>query len=171
MTATNPILVAIGANLTDRHGVHPLASCRAAAESLRALPGLRLLAISRWYATAPMPVSDQPDYVNGIVRLEGEIAPADLLTRLHHIEDAAGRTRTERNAARVLDLDIVAMGDMVRATPDPILPHPRAHERPFVLAPLADVAPEWIHPVLRQTAAQLLAALPATAGGAILTIL
>ena len=89
---------------------------------------------------------------------------ADLLARLQSIEAQAGRTRGERNAARTLDLDIIAMGEagrMVRAAPDPVLPHPRAHLRAFVLAPLLDVAPCWVHPVLGRSAADILAELQA----------
>ncbi|HEX4173618.1 MAG TPA: 2-amino-4-hydroxy-6-hydroxymethyldihydropteridine diphosphokinase, partial [Acetobacteraceae bacterium] len=89
--------------------------------------------------------------------------PADLLLWLQRIEEQAGRVRGEPNAARTLDLDIVAMGvhgRTTRATPDPVLPHPRAHLRAFVLMPLIDVAPEWVHPVFCQTAKDLLAALP-----------
>ncbi len=73
------------------------------------------------------------------------------------IEKDFGRQRKAANAARTLDLDIIAIGDMIRSEPDPILPHPRAHERAFVLAPLADVAPDWVHPVLGLTASALLA--------------
>ena len=86
-----------------------------------------------------------------------------LLAWLQVIEADAGRSRSVPNAARTLDLDIIAMGDggqMVRAVPDPVLPHPRAHLRAFVLVPLLDVAPNWIHPVLRRSAGELLAALP-----------
>jgi len=86
-----------------------------------------------------------------------------LLIRLQAIEARAGRIRAELNAARTLDLDIIAMGEggqMVRATPDPILPHPRAHMRAFVLMPLLDVAPTWVHPSFRRSARELLKALP-----------
>ncbi len=160
-----PILIALGANLPGPHGESPLATCRAAVEALRSLPGLRLQAVSRWWRTAPIPPSGQPDYINGVALLAGEAEPAALLARLQAIETAAGRppagTRRVVNAARCLDLDIIAIGTLQRASPDPILPHPRAHLRAFVLAPLAEVAPGWVHPVLGRTAESLLHGLPA----------
>ena len=87
----------------------------------------------------------------------------DCLPGCRRSRRSAGRVRGERNAARTLDLDIIAMGDagsMVRAAPDPVLPHPRAHLRAFVLVPLLDVAPGWVHPVLRRSARDLLRELP-----------
>ena len=154
------ILIAIGANLPGRDGSSPLATCRAAAEALRGLPGLRLAAVSKWYRSAPVPPSGQPDYVNGVVRLEGAADPAALLAYLQAIETRAGRLRGLANAARTLDLDIIDLNGCVRDAPDPVLPHPRAHLRGFVLLPLADVAPEWVHPRLGAGVAELLAALP-----------
>jgi 2-amino-4-hydroxy-6-hydroxymethyldihydropteridine diphosphokinase len=154
------ILVAIGANLPGPRGESPLLACRAAAEALRSLPGLRMAALSRWYATAPVPRADQPDYVNGVARLEGVADPAALLARLHAIEAAGGRVRGAPNAARTLDLDLIDVNGTVRDAPDPVLPHPRAHERGFVLVPLRDVAPEWVHPRLHRPLAALLAELP-----------
>lgn len=165
------MLIAIGANLLGPAGEMPLATCRAAAEALRGVAGLRFQAQSRWYATVPMPISDQPAFVNGAVRLHGAIDPAVLLAALHAIEARAGRVRGARDGARTLDLDIIAMGSLCREAPDPVLPHPRVHLRAFVLRPLLDVAPEWVHPRLGLTAAAMLAALPAgQAGGGVLGV-
>jgi 2-amino-4-hydroxy-6-hydroxymethyldihydropteridine diphosphokinase len=127
-----------------------------------------LRALSRWYLTEPIPPSGQPPYVNAVAALgveppNTEPDPAALLAMLQAIEADAGRMRGERNAARTLDLDIIAMGEggrMVRTMPDPILPHPRAHLRAFVLVPLLDVAPSWVHPVLGRGPADLLRDLP-----------
>jgi 2-amino-4-hydroxy-6-hydroxymethyldihydropteridine diphosphokinase len=153
-------LIAIGANLPGAGARPPMDTCRAAAARLDSLPNLRLVALSRWYRSAPVPPSGQPDYINGAAALRVEpgaaIDPEELLAQLMVIEAAFGRQRGEPNAARTLDLDIIGIGGLVRTAPDPILPHKRAHERGFVLAPLADIAPGWVHPVLGVTASALL---------------
>jgi len=155
------IYIAIGANLPNEAGREPVQSCREAAARLAALPGLRLDALSHWYDSAPVPASDQPRYINGIAALEGAVPPAWLLGALQRIESQAGRVRGALNAARVLDLDIVDMGGLLRDGPDPVLPHPRAHLRAFVLYPLRDIAPGWVHPRLGTPIDALIAALPA----------
>jgi len=152
------ILIALGANLPADDGATPLETCERGVRRLAGLPGLRLAARSTWHKTAPVPPSGQPDYINGVVRLEGKADPAALLAALQAIETAFGRVRSVANAARTLDLDIIEMNGLVRAAPDPILPHPRAHLRPFVLAPLLEVAPDWVHPVLGLPARALLVA-------------
>lgn len=154
------ILIAIGANLAAADGSSPMATCQGAARSIQRTLALGTAKLSRWYETEPMPPSGQPAFINGVVRLDGHADPAALLQALHAIEAAHGRQRSVPNASRTLDLDIIAMGTLVRATPDPVLPHPRMHERGFVLQPLLDVAPEWRHPVLGVSARELLARLP-----------
>ncbi|MGG5808144.1 2-amino-4-hydroxy-6-hydroxymethyldihydropteridine diphosphokinase [Falsiroseomonas sp. CW058] len=157
------ILVALGANLPGPDGRPALETCRAAAARLDGIPGVRLRALSRWYSTAPVPaVSGVPDYVNGVALLEarrgcGAPDPARLLRDLQAIETIFGRVRPYRDAPRTLDLDLVGIGAVRRDTPDPVLPHPRMHARAFVLAPLCDVAPGWVHPGLGRSAAALLA--------------
>jgi 2-amino-4-hydroxy-6-hydroxymethyldihydropteridine diphosphokinase len=154
------ILIAIGANLPDPAGEPPLAACQAAAEALGNLPGLTLKAVSGWYRSGAIPHGEQPDFCNGVVRLEGEAAPAELLARLHALEGKFGRERSTPNAARTMDLDLIDLNGMIRATPAPILPHPRAHLRAFVLRPILDVAPDWWHPTLRASVTTLLVDLP-----------
>jgi 2-amino-4-hydroxy-6-hydroxymethyldihydropteridine diphosphokinase len=157
-------LIGVGANLPGPDGQSALQTCRRAVAMLDLLPGLRLSGLSRWYVSAPVPPSGQPPYVNAVASLAVDpgviLDPAVLLAHLMAVETACGRQRSVPNAARTLDLDIIAIGNLVRAEPDPILPHPRAHLRAFVLAPLIDVAPGWVHPILGQTAATLLTALP-----------
>jgi 2-amino-4-hydroxy-6-hydroxymethyldihydropteridine diphosphokinase len=154
------ILIAIGANLPALDGAPPAETCRRAALALADLPGLTLEAVSRWYESAPIPPGPQPRYVNGAVRLRGHAEPAGLLAMLQAIEARAGRLRGEPNAPRSLDLDIIDMCGKLRDAPDPVLPHPRAHLRAFVLVPLRDVAPGWVHPRLGRRADDLLRALP-----------
>jgi len=157
------VLVGIGSNLADADGVAPLDQCRAALAALAALPGLRLVAASPWYATPSEPLgAGAPDFVNGVARLEGPPAnPATVLAALHAIEAAAGRARPYPNAPRTLDLDLLDARGEVVAQPYLTLPHPRAHLRRFVLVPLRDVAPDWRHPISGATVDALLAALPA----------
>jgi 2-amino-4-hydroxy-6-hydroxymethyldihydropteridine diphosphokinase len=161
---TCPVLIGVGANLPGPDGCSALDTCRQAIEMMKQIPGMRVVGQSRWYLSAPIPPSGQPPYVNAVVALAADagvtLDPAALLARLMEVETACGRQRSTPNAARTLDLDIVAIGDLVRDLADPIVPHPRAHLRAFVLAPLVDVAPDWVHPVLHKTAAALLADLP-----------
>lgn len=159
------ILIAIGANLPGPHGQTALENCEAAAAAVKAIAGLTFKSQSGWYRTAAIPASDQPDYCNGVIRMEGEMEgdmnPAALLDALQGIEAGAGRVRGALNAARTLDLDIIDINGAIRAVPAPILPHPRAHLRAFVLRPILDVAPDWVHPAFRRLVTSLLVDLPA----------
>ncbi len=152
------ILVAIGANLASAKGRTPLETCQWAATQLGQLPGLDLRRVSRWFATQPVPASDQPRFVNGAAWLSGAAEPCRLLETLHAIEAKAGRVRGVPNAARTLDLDLLAMDDRVMATTKLVLPHPRLQDRAFVLAPLDDIRPDWTHPVLHLSVATMLEA-------------
>ena len=152
------ILVAIGANLASAGGRTPLETCQWAAGQLGQLPGLELRRVSRWFATQPVPASDQPRFVNGAAWLSGTVEPCRLLEMTQAIEAEAGRVRGVPNAARTLDLDLLAMDDRVMAGPQLVLPHPRMQDRAFVLAPLQDIRPDWMHPVLHVSVSTMLAA-------------
>lgn len=151
------ILIGLGANLPADLGP-PRATLEAV---LRAFPrvGIGLVQLSRWYESEPQPPSDQPWYVNAIADVATTLGPAALLTQLHALEAEFGRVRRAPNAARTIDLDLLAYGDKVQSGAV-MLPHPRLQDRAFVLNPLVDVAPEWCHPVSGRTARDLLAALP-----------
>jgi 2-amino-4-hydroxy-6-hydroxymethyldihydropteridine diphosphokinase len=154
------ILIAIGANLPGPDGEPAKTTCEAAAEALRYLPGLKFRALSTWYRSAAIPDADQPDFCNGVIRMEGDADPAEILATLHDMEAQFGRARSTPNAARTLDLDLIDLNGLIRATPPPILPHPRAHLRAFVLRPIIDVAPDWWHPTMHASVTTLLVDLP-----------
>jgi 2-amino-4-hydroxy-6-hydroxymethyldihydropteridine diphosphokinase len=160
------ILVAMGSNLPRPDGAQPLETCREALRALAELPGYRLAEVSRWYETTPVPPSGQPNYINLVARLVHRPglagSPEALLAALQSIEFRFDRRRGEPNAARTLDLDLIAMDEWVRDESDPILPHPRAHLRAFVLLPLLDIAPNWVHPRNGQTARAMLEAVDRT---------
>ena len=158
------VLIGLGANLPGPGGLPAIETCRQAVSRLNSLRHLRLIGLSRWFESAPVPPSGQPNYINAVALLRVDpgrsIDPTIVLSSLMEIEATCGRERSVPNAARTLDLDIIAIGGMVRTAPDPILPHPRAHLRAFVLLPLMDVAPNWVHPLFGKTAEELLADLP-----------
>jgi 2-amino-4-hydroxy-6-hydroxymethyldihydropteridine diphosphokinase len=149
------ILIGIGGNLeSTRFG--PPRDTLAAALAALAAQDINTLRRSGWYRSEPVPRSDQPWFINGVASLATELSASDLLARLQAAETQFGRVRGEHNAARVLDLDLLDYHSEVRQTPSLVLPHPRMHERRFVLAPLVEIAPDWRHPLSGLTARQLL---------------
>ena len=152
------IIIAFGANLPNPDFGSPRDTCLAALAELDAR-GVKVRRRSPFYESAPVPISDQPWYVNGVAQVETALDPEGLLAVLHETERRFGRVRRERNEARVMDLDLIAYGRQVHEAPPPILPHPRMADRAFVLLPLRDIAPGWVHPVTGRTVEDLVAKL------------
>lgn len=153
------IFIGLGANLPSPRGP-PRASLKIALGALGAR-GARVVARSRWYRSRPLPLSDQPWYVNGVAAVETALSPEALLAVLEGVERDFGRRREGgRWGPRPLDLDLLSYRGLLRdGDPPPELPHPRLHERAFVLLPLAEIAPGWRHPRLGLSVAEMVARL------------
>ncbi len=151
---TYTTFIALGSNLGDRR-----ANLRAAVAALP--PAVQVTACSPIYQTAPWGYTDQPDFLNQVVRGETNLSPRELLVFLKNLESSLGREKTFRYGPRQIDLDILFYADTIVAESDLQIPHPRLHERAFVLVPLADLAPDWVHPQLGCDVRTLLAGVDA----------
>jgi 2-amino-4-hydroxy-6-hydroxymethyldihydropteridine diphosphokinase len=133
------IYVSIGSNLGDSKKI-----CEQAIDELKQR-GYKIMKKSSWYRTAPVPVSNQPWFLNGVIEIETNEEPVELLSHLHEVEEKFGRQRKGLNSPRTLDLDLIAYDDKIMDNPID-LPHRRMHGRAFVLYPLKEISPNWKHP-------------------------
>jgi len=159
-TTSTQCLIALGSNLGDR-----LENLRVAIEELSNIDGLDIDDVSKLYETAPVGGPDQQGpYLNAALTATTTIGAAELLAQLHRVEAIRERERTIHWGPRTLDLDLLIYGDLVSDDPALEVPHPRQHQRRFVLVPVCDVAPDLVHPVLGRTMRDLLADLPVEPG-------
>ena len=151
------IIIAYGANLPSHLG--------SPQETYQALPkilteaGIHVLRASSLYETAPVPASDQPNYMNAVMHIDTDLTPEALMSALMTVETSLGRVRHHVNEARGIDLDLIAYNDTVVTSDHVILPHPRMHQRRFVLDPLLEIAPDWVHPVSGKLVSELISSL------------
>lgn len=148
--------IGIGSNMGDRK-----ANCLRAIESLSEAG--RVLTVSSLYYTEPVGYREQEDFINAVAAVETDHSPLELLIACQSIEDRLGRTRTVRWGPRTVDLDILLYGDQVVNLPQLAIPHPLMASRKFVLVPLAEIAPDAVHPVIKKNTIQLLQELKDTA--------
>lgn len=144
------VYIALGTNLGDRR-----ANLRAAIESMP--PEIHVLAESHVYETPPWGYKDQPAFLNMVIKAQTDLEPEPLLKYLKQLEVELGRKQNFRWGPRLIDLDILFYDDLALDSPPLVIPHPRLHERAFVLVPLIDVAPDLIHPALHKSIRELLA--------------
>jgi len=151
--------IGLGSNMGEREKY-----LARAVDALGATPGVEVVKVSSFYETEPVGYTDQPMFVNAAVAVDTTLSPVELLRETQRIENALGRVRSIRWGPRTIDIDILLYGDEVVNTKELTVPHPLMHERGFVLAPLAEVAPDAVHPVLRLTVRELLEELEKAGG-------
>jgi len=146
------VLIGLGANLGD-----PLSQLRSATRQIRGI--LPIDGVSAIYKTTPVGLLDQPDFLNLVLRARSSASTEDIFALLAAIEQGLGRQRVIKGGPRTIDIDLLGYGDVVLESDSLVVPHPRLHQRAFVLVPLADVAPQWRHPLLNATVTEMLEAL------------
>ena len=149
------IYIGIGSNLNGKNNETPLQNCKKAVVELK--KEVNICKISSWYKSEPTPVSNQPWYINGVVEISTSKSPIDLLEFILNTEEFFGRVRKKKNEARILDLDIIDYKKKILYIKNKlIIPHPRMHERSFVLQPLSELNPKWIHPIKKKGLKELI---------------
>lgn len=155
MSEESRIFVSLGANLDE-----PAVQLKEAVRRLKKVPGLHFHGISSFYLTEPLGPVEQPQFVNAVAEWRTRLSPMEILASILQVEEEMGRKRTIRWGPRRIDIDLLLYAGRTIESPGLRVPHPSMHERRFVLEPLAELAPEIIHPSSGKTAAQLLSELP-----------
>ena len=148
------ILISFGSNLNSKKFGRPENNCLQAIEVLKKVFFLKK--VSKLYTSEPIPKSNQPWFVNGALEISTSRKPIDILEQLHEVENNFGRYRLKKNEPRIIDLDLLCYHNLISKRIGLKLPHPRLHKRRFVIQPICDIKPSWIHPVLKLTAKTLL---------------
>ena len=149
------IYIGIGSNLNGKNNETPLENCKKALIEIK--KETNICKISSWYKSEPIPISNQPWYVNGVVEIKTNKSSMELLNFILNIEEFFGRVRNKKNEARILDLDIIDYkGKILYKEKKLIIPHPRMHERSFVLQPLSELNPKWMHPIKKKGIKELI---------------
>jgi len=147
------VFIAIGSNLGDK-----ISNCRRAIDEIAGF--CEIVKVSSLYETEPVGNEDQPNFINSVAEIRTDLSPHELLTHLNRIEEKLGRVRSEKWGPRTIDLDIIFYGDQIIKDDNLIIPHPRAHLRRFVLEPICEIAPEFIHSEIKISVLELLKNLP-----------
>ena len=149
------IYIGIGSNLNGKNNETPLQNCKKALVELK--KEVNICKISSWYKSEPIPVSNQPWFINGVIEISTNKSSLDLLEFILNIEEFFGRLREKKNEARILDLDIIDYKKKILYIKNKlIIPHPRMHERSFVLQPLRELNPKWMHPIKKKGIKELI---------------
>ena len=149
------IYIGIGSNLNGKNNETPLQNCKKALVELK--KEVNICKISSWYKSEPTPVSNQPWFINGVIEISTDKSSLDLLEFILSIEKVFGRVREKKNEARILDLDIIDYKKKILYIKNKlIIPHPRMHERSFVLQPLSELNPKWMHPIKKKGIKELI---------------
>jgi 2-amino-4-hydroxy-6-hydroxymethyldihydropteridine diphosphokinase len=147
------VFIAIGSNLGDK-----ISNCRRAIDEIAGF--CEIVKVSSLYETEPVGNEDQPNFINSVAEIRTDLSPHELLAYLNRIEEKLGRVRSEKWGPRTIDLDIIFYGDQIIKDDNLIIPHPRAHLRRFVLEPICEIAPEFIHSEIKISVLELLKNLP-----------
>tara|TARA_B100000963_G_C22508784_1_gene617291 strand:+ start:124 stop:639 length:516 start_codon:yes stop_codon:yes gene_type:complete len=149
------IIIGIGGNIKSIDGSHPVLVAKKAINLLKNY-SIEVTKQSSWYETEPIPKSNQPNFFNCVVFADTILNELDVLKSLHKIEKEFGRIRKKVNEARVIDLDLIDYSSKILTNNEIIIPHPRAHTRRFVMEPLAELNPKWVHPILKINVCEIL---------------
>ena len=151
----NKLIIAIGGNIKASDGTHPIDVGK---KAIKLLENFLIFVEKKscWYISDPIPISDQPKYFNSVIVARTSLNAFDVLNILHKIEKQLGRVRNKVNESRVIDLDLIDYSNNILKKNNLIIPHPRAHLRRFVMEPLAELEPNWTHPIIKINANQIL---------------